>query len=164
MYFALHVKMYVCRELKLFLWYKLCVCSPARAVSLPADLATCKGCWVSLPFAVEASFFAQSKRVIFCLLLSGKIEVSFCDGIAIIVFRDAPVPAEDGGRPRRHEVSAKSYYMISAHSWFVATLRHGGGRQEGGRKWAGRWGEGGSDFFLQGEALFVPGGREDTVQ
>ncbi len=39
----------------------------------------------------------------------------------------------------------------------VSILGHGGGRQEGDRKWAGR-GEFG--FFLQGggEALFAPGG------
>ena len=40
---------------------------------------------------------------------------------------------------------------------YLAILGHGGGRQEGGRKWAG--GGGDSDFSgREGEALFASGG------
>ena len=42
-------------------------------------------------------------------------------------------------------------------------LGHGGGWQEGGRKWAGRGGD--SDFSGRGgEALFASGGGKGTVK
>ena len=42
-------------------------------------------------------------------------------------------------------------------------LGHGGGRQEGGRRWAGRGGD--SDFSPRGgEAIFAPGGGKGTVK
>ncbi len=44
----------------------------------------------------------------------------------------------------------------------MSILGHGGGRQEGGGKWAGRGGD--SDFSPRGEeALFAPGGGKGTV-
>ncbi len=47
---------------------------------------------------------------------------------------------------------------------YLAILGHGGGRQEGGRKWAGG-GEGDSNFFCRvGEALFAPVGEKGTVK
>ncbi len=76
----------------------------------------------------------------FCV---GKSRYLFCDGIAIIVFRDAPVPAEDGGRPRRHEVIPERGkellhdfrpFSVGRHTW---ARWWGAGR---GRKWAGRGG------------------------
>ena len=58
-----------------------------------------------------------------------------------------------------YDIFKNSFCADNIHTYLI--LGHGGGRQEGGRKWAGR---GGIGFFLQGGAFFATGGGKNTVK
>ncbi len=62
---------------------------------------------------------------------------------------------------RKRNYRKKKESMFEANTNTRGILGHGGGRQEGGRKWAGRGG-GILIFSAGGEALFAGGGGKGT--